>query len=58
MTLQAISAMEIFFSVYCNEDGGTQVPNCAGCEFKERGPGCKNPDNPLNVMEREVLAGK
>jgi hypothetical protein len=49
-----ISAMEIFFANYCNDDGGIQVPDCRGCEHNLYAKGCMHSENPMNKMLLEV----
>ena len=54
MVKETISLMEIFFAAYCNEDGGTQIPDCRSCEHNIYSKGCTHPELPLNKTEREV----
>lgn len=57
---ETVSLMEIFFAAFCNAEGGTQIPDCRGCEHNEYKCGCTHAENPANKMLRavEIRAGE
>ena len=52
MIPQTVTLMELFFAVYCNEDGRTNIPDCRSCEHNVYHKGCDHPQNPLNKPEQ------
>lgn len=45
--------LELFFAAFCGTDGS--VPNCKGCNFNQLGKGCQHDQNPMVIMEKEVM---